>query len=77
MFHTREDHAVNTNLLVKFVNPFTFTDIQRMKTGLFHKSSRVCLIDSSFVYLSSHGTLKSVAFRTFEGCHPYQLVCSK
>ena len=32
IFHTREDHAFNYYLCSKFVKPFIFTDVQRVKT---------------------------------------------
>ena len=35
LFHTREDHAMDINLCVKFVKPFIFTVIQWVKTVFF------------------------------------------
>jgi len=33
LFHPREAHTLNSNLCVKFVKPFIFTSIQRVKLG--------------------------------------------
>ena len=49
-FHMWEDHILNANLRVKLVIPFIFTSIQRVKTCLFDKSNRVCLMYRWFVY---------------------------
>jgi len=47
LFHTREDHAMNINLCVKFSKPFIFTGIQSIKTGLFHK----CVVQRFSIFI--------------------------
>jgi len=57
LFHTREDHALNIDLSVKFVKPFIFTGIQRVKIGLLYKSNSVSFLDKLFVYDAMEQTI--------------------
>jgi len=69
-----KDHVLNINLCVKLMITFVFTLIQRVKAGLFGKSSSASFMYRWFIYDAME--YWSAAIRPFGLCNFYNLVCS-
>ena len=64
------DHVLNVNLCVKFVIPFIFTDIHRVKT----QQKQQCMLHVQVVCLLCHNSLNSAVARPSCHCQSFALV---
>jgi len=73
----RDVHVFNATFCVKFVKPFIFKSMQRVKTGLLNKSNSADAYIRRMVSPRCHGALPTAAIRPFGRCHQSYLLCSK
>jgi len=73
----RDVHVLNATFCVKFVKPFIFKSMQRVKSGLLNKSNSADAYTRRMVSQRCHGALPTAAIRPFGRCHQSYLVCSK